>query len=81
MKQFVLHKDLLCKKVKYFDGMFNSIFKERVEKIATFPEAHPDTFAAFVDWIYSGSVIVLLVKDQKKFPVELSRLMSLLFFC
>jgi hypothetical protein len=41
---FRVHKALLCKKVPYFDKMFNGEFREASQNVAKFPDDHPAAF-------------------------------------
>jgi hypothetical protein len=53
-KRFLVHKALLCRKIVYFDKMFNGSFKESMESKATFPEDDNEAWALIVDWVYRG---------------------------
>jgi hypothetical protein len=53
---FQAHKKILCKKVTYFDKMFNGNFKEGAEQCATFPEDDPLIWKSLIGWVYSGLV-------------------------
>ncbi|KAI9053315.1 hypothetical protein LZ554_002278 [Drepanopeziza brunnea f. sp. 'monogermtubi'] len=50
-KKFVLHKTLLCNSVDFFNGAFNSSFKEGCEGVMNLPEDKPAAFAIFVKWL------------------------------
>ncbi|KAJ5032330.1 uncharacterized protein L3040_008937 [Drepanopeziza brunnea f. sp. 'multigermtubi'] len=50
-KKFVLHETLLCNSVDFFNGAFNSSFKEGCEGVMNLPEDKPAAFAIFVKWL------------------------------
>lgn len=55
-KHFRVHKSLLCKKVPYFDKMFNGNFQEAAKNQAEFAEDDVIAFDVLTRWIYTGSV-------------------------
>lgn len=55
-KTFRLHKDLLCRRSKYFDAAFNRGFKESETYELKLPEEDEAAFGLFVDWLYRGSL-------------------------
>jgi len=61
---FTIHKDLLCKKVEYFNIMFNGEFIESQTQAASFPEDHPIAFKLFVSWLYRETIAPLQTIDQ-----------------
>ncbi|CAG8956827.1 hypothetical protein HYFRA_00011216 [Hymenoscyphus fraxineus] len=55
-KHFKVHKKILCQKVEVFDKMFNGGFLEASESKAHFPEDNPESFAAFIQWVYTDEI-------------------------
>lgn len=55
-KEFILNEKLLCDKADYFKAAFRSGFKESQEKQLELPEDNPDTFARFVEWLYTNEI-------------------------
>jgi hypothetical protein len=53
---FRVHKAFLCKKVPYFDKMFNGEFREASQNVAKFPKDHPAAFDRLLQWTYTGIV-------------------------
>jgi hypothetical protein len=52
-KLWVLSEEFLCDRVEFFKLMFKSNFKEGHEKEVYLEEDDPETFAKFVDWLFS----------------------------
>ena len=50
---FVVHKLRLCRRIPYFEKMFNGHFKETVEQEASFPEDKAATFDILLEWVYN----------------------------
>lgn len=55
-KEFLVHKKLLCKKVEYFNKMFNGGFREAREAIAYMSEDDPAAFSLLVRWVYRDTI-------------------------
>ena len=51
-KLFRVHKTYLCRRIPYFDKMFNGAFKE-AQGVAELPEDDPSTFDVLMEWTYS----------------------------
>ena len=51
-KQWVLPEQLLCDRVEYFKGAFQSGFRESNEKVLEFPEDLPAAFGYIIDRIF-----------------------------
>jgi len=45
---------MLCDRFPYFEAAFKSDFKEGKEKTMELPKDNPNSFAKFVDWVYTG---------------------------
>jgi BTB/POZ domain len=54
--RFHVHKEVLCKKIPYFEKMFKGEFKEATEDQATFPEDNPESFDLLLGWVYHNSI-------------------------
>jgi hypothetical protein len=59
-EHFRVYKDILCKKVEYFDKMFNSGFAEAATNSATFPDDDAESFDILLGWVYHGTLRDLL---------------------
>ncbi|QSZ35251.1 hypothetical protein DSL72_008120 [Monilinia vaccinii-corymbosi] len=56
-RKFVVHQQLICGSVWYFDVAFStSRFREGQEKRMEMPEDDPEAFELFTHWLYRGSV-------------------------
>lgn len=64
-EHFRVHKGLLCKKIPYFDKMFNGEFQEASTSTAVFPEDSRDSFDLLLGWIYSGKLRPLTHKKME----------------
>jgi hypothetical protein len=53
-KLFRLHKTFLCRKIDYFDKMFNGEFVE-ANGVANLPEDDPAAFDLLVEWMYNSN--------------------------
>jgi hypothetical protein len=53
---FTVHKDVLCKKVVFFDKMFNGSFLEGSAEKAHLPEDDPIAFKLLISWIYLNAI-------------------------
>jgi hypothetical protein len=51
-QSFAIHKELLCRKVPYFDAMFNGGYAETVSQVGDLPEESLEAFELFVTWVY-----------------------------
>jgi BTB/POZ domain len=63
--RFHVHKEVLCKKIPYFEKMFKAGFKEATENQATFPEDNAESFDLLLGWVYHNSIrpLAVLRKD------------------
>lgn len=50
---FVVHKLRLCRRIPYFEKMFNGHFKETASQEAAFPEENAATFDLMLEWVYN----------------------------
>ncbi|KAK5683356.1 hypothetical protein LTS10_004887 [Elasticomyces elasticus] len=64
-EKFVLHASIATKHSKFFQAACNGGFKEAQEKVIHLPEVQPATFRAYVQWIYSGAVVVTDFEEHK----------------
>ncbi|KAL2064592.1 hypothetical protein VTL71DRAFT_3729 [Oculimacula yallundae] len=58
-KKFIVHKDLLCSKVPYFEKMFKGGYSEATNNSAAFPEDNVECFDLLLGWIYNGRLRAL----------------------
>ncbi|KAH6713945.1 hypothetical protein BKA61DRAFT_656502 [Leptodontidium sp. MPI-SDFR-AT-0119] len=63
LKDFGVHKDLICYHSPYFKAAFNSGFEEAKTGIMKLPETNTKVFELFVHWLYTQ---VLWSKDDDK---------------
>ncbi|KAK3621337.1 hypothetical protein LTR56_022873 [Elasticomyces elasticus] len=57
--EFMLHASIATKHSKFFKAACNGGFREAQDKVTHLPEVSPATFRAYVQWIYSGTVVVM----------------------
>jgi hypothetical protein len=55
----VVHKDLLMRKVLFFEQMFANGFLETSTCLVTLPEDSPEAFEVLVEWIYCSTLKTL----------------------
>lgn len=53
-KLFRVHKSFLCRRIPYFDKMFNGAFKE-AGGVAELPEDDPAAFDLLMEWAYNSN--------------------------
>jgi len=63
--RFHVHKEVLCKKIPYFEKMFKGEFKEATEDQATFPEDNSESFDLLLGWVYHNSIRPLVIPGTK----------------
>jgi hypothetical protein len=56
---FHAHKDLLCKKIPYFNKMFKGGFKKCSDGVGTFPKDSAESFDILLKWVYSRTLQTL----------------------
>ena len=57
-KEFIVHRDLLCKASPYFQSAFKGEFKEAQDRIITLDDVSTRTFGIFQTWLYSGTLVL-----------------------
>jgi hypothetical protein len=58
-KEFILYISIATARSNFFKAACTGSFKEAEEKIVRLPEADVDVFESYVQWIYSGEIVVL----------------------
>ena len=53
---FDVHVELLCDASPYFDKLFDNHFATVSAASVSFPDDDPDTFAEFLNWVYTGTI-------------------------
>ncbi|KAF7858872.1 hypothetical protein EAF04_008914 [Stromatinia cepivora] len=53
LKDFGIHKDLICHYSPYFKAAFNSGLEESITGIMKLPETKPEVFELFYHWLYN----------------------------
>ena len=53
---FDVHVELLCDASPYFDKLFDNRFATVSAASVRFPDHDPDTFAEFLNWVYTGAI-------------------------
>jgi BTB/POZ domain len=64
--KFAAHKELLCRKIPYFEKMFKGPFKEAIEDSAHFPENTVESFDLLLTWLYNGELKPYLSSSTDK---------------
>ncbi|KAK4897823.1 hypothetical protein LTR27_004595 [Elasticomyces elasticus] len=64
-EKFMLHASIAIKHSKFFNAACNGGFKEAEDKIVRLPETAPATFRAYLQWAYSGGVVVVDEEELK----------------
>ncbi|KAK5703347.1 hypothetical protein LTR17_022213 [Elasticomyces elasticus] len=64
-EKFIVHASIATKHSKFFQAACNGGFKEAEEKVIRLPETTPATFGAYLQWAYSGSVVVVDEEELK----------------
>lgn len=55
-----IHKQMLCRKIPYFDKMLNSPWKEAMTHSAQFPEDSAESMDLLLDWVYTNRIRQLM---------------------
>ncbi|TKA81610.1 hypothetical protein B0A55_03559 [Friedmanniomyces simplex] len=58
-ESFVLHASIATTHSKFFQAACRGKFKEAKEKVVRLLEVSEETFRAYVQWMYSGTVVVM----------------------
>lgn len=66
-KTYIVHEELICHKVDYFNKLFKGNFEEATTKTVTLKEDDPDAFGHFINWLYGEAFVCK--KDSCKAPV------------
>jgi hypothetical protein len=53
---FDVHVELLCDSSPYFDKLFDNRLATVSAASVSFPDDDPDTFAEFLNWVYTGTI-------------------------
>ncbi|KAK5739505.1 hypothetical protein LTR17_005194 [Elasticomyces elasticus] len=64
-EKFIVHASIATKHSKFFQAACNGGFKEAEEKTIRLPETTPATFRAYLQWAYSGSVVMVDEEELK----------------
>lgn len=79
-KRFNLQADFLTRRSKFFEAACTQRFQEGLEKLIRLPEVKSELFAVYLQWAYTGEIVVLdpeaAAKDDKgsRTYYELTRL-------
>jgi hypothetical protein len=57
-QQFIVHKDSICGKSKFFEAACSKLWREGKKKLVRLPEVKAGTFQTYVIWLYSGEIPV-----------------------
>ena len=55
-RTFSVHKTLICNSSEFFRAAFYSSFQEATKSTLDLPEEQAEVFAAFYEWLYTGTV-------------------------
>jgi len=58
-KRFVVHKQIIANRSAFFRAALDRTFKEADDNTVQYPDCTPDVFAIYVQWIYSGAIVLL----------------------
>lgn len=58
-----VHKGILCRRIPYFDKMFNGPWVESANNSAIFPDDTFESFDMLIGWVYSGRLSQLNHED------------------
>ncbi|KAK5137755.1 hypothetical protein LTR08_007327 [Meristemomyces frigidus] len=62
-KRFMCHKAIICSHSKFFRAACSKGFKEGEEKLVRLPEVDADVFPRYLQWAYSGEVVVASAEE------------------
>ncbi|KAF2827359.1 hypothetical protein CC86DRAFT_209933 [Ophiobolus disseminans] len=55
-KRFLVHEGLLCARFEFFKRAMNGNWAEREERLIKLPEDDPETFATYINVVYTNRV-------------------------
>ncbi|KAI9640744.1 hypothetical protein NHQ30_011053 [Ciborinia camelliae] len=58
LKDFGVHKDIICHYSPYFKAAFNSGFQETITGVLKLPETEPEVFELFYHWLYNQELYI-----------------------
>jgi len=61
---FLVHKDIICAKSKFFAAACSERWVEGKEKKVTLPEAKASAFQSYLVWVYCGKVDVTCISSE-----------------
>jgi hypothetical protein len=70
-KQFLIHKNLICRESTFFRSSFEGAFIETSRQHLKLPQDYPDVFEAFCDWLYSRQIRDPIVYTANHIPDDL----------
>lgn len=62
-QRFVVHRELLCAKSKFFSDTCSASWNPGAECLAELPTATPEEFQLYTEWIYSSGICVDTLAD------------------
>lgn len=69
-KRFTVPKTFLTKTSEYFQACCRGPWKEAESKTVTLQDAEPDAFATYLQWLYTGEVVVSDELDEAVTPLS-----------
>jgi len=64
IQEFHIDKSILCARSPFFQAAFNGPWRESITNSVTLPEQSPNSFAAYVSWLYKEVVTVELCAEN-----------------
>jgi len=65
----VVHKDIITARSAFFRAAINGNFKEAHDKLIRLPDCDADLFAIYVQWLYSGAIVLLDSSALEQDPI------------
>lgn len=55
-QEFLIHESVIRSESPFFEAVLSRDWKEAKEKLVSLPQAAPDAFRIYVDWMYSRRI-------------------------
>lgn len=80
-ERFMIHKELICAKSKFFEAACSRRWKEGLEKTIRMPEVGPNLFQQYIAWIHINDLDIARVYiNDKQSPDDQRMLLGLYMF-
>lgn len=64
-QEFLIHESVIRSESPFFEAVLSRDWKEAKEKLVSLPQAAPDAFRIYVDWMYSRRIPWTPIADKK----------------